>query len=399
MNFVKTVRQSFSKHGAQIVLVLSAALLLFSFVLGFFGPELFFRAYLVSFVFWVGMGLGSLAILMLHHLSGGAWGAALLRILEADARTLPWLTIIGLPLYLSIPTLFVWARPEAAANPLLQQKAAYLNQPFFIARTIAYFVIWNGLVWLMARLGRERDADPTPRNQNRLRRAGAIGLVVFGVTVTFAAIDWIMSLEPEWYSTIFAAMVAIGGILASFAFVILLFVILARRAPLNAVSSPQLLNDLGNLLLSFVMMWAYLAFSQYLLIWSGNLTEEIPWYIKRLNGGWEWYAVFIGLMYFVLPFVLLIIRQVKRHGRLLGVVALLLVLTRWLEVNWLIVPVFEPSPVFTLPDLLVTLGMSGVYLVLLKRELGKRPLLDPADSNLETAQEWAHKAETATRGV
>lgn len=399
MNSIKTVGQALSKNAAQIVLVVSVVLLLLAFLFGFSEPSLFFRAYLVAFVFWVGMGLGSLAILMLHHLSGGAWGAVLRRILEAGARTLPWLTIIGLPLYFSIPTLFVWARPEAAANPLLQHKAPFLNIPFFIARTVAYFVIWNLLVWLMVRLGRVHDADPTPRNLNRLRRAGAIGLVIFGVTVTFAVIDWVMSLEPEWYSTIFGAMVATGGVLAGFAFVILVFVILARHAPLNTVSSPQVLNDLGNLLLSFLMLWAYLAFSQYLLIWSGNLTEEIPWYIKRLNGGWEWYALLIVVMDFVMPFVLLILRPVKRHGWLLGIVALLLVLTRWLEVTWLIVPAFEPSPVLTWQDLLVTLGMSGAYLALFKFELGRRPLVDPSDSNLKTAEEWARKAQAAARGA
>ncbi len=199
MKRIKYLVQTVIDHAEQIALFGGGALLGLALALAFFFPALFFRAYLVAFVFWLGIGLGCLAMLMLHHLSGGVWGAVLLRILEAGTRTLPWLTLIGLPLYLSIPTLFVWARPEAQADPLLQHKALYLNLPFFIARTILYFIIWNGMALWFDRRSRERDANPTPRNQDRLRRAGALGLVIFGLTVTFAAIDWIMSLEPDWY--------------------------------------------------------------------------------------------------------------------------------------------------------------------------------------------------------
>ncbi len=399
MKRIKYLVQTVIDHAEQIALFGGGALLGLALALAFFFPALFFRAYLVAFVFWLGIGLGCLAMLMLHHLSGGVWGAVLLRILEAGTRTLPWLTLIGLPLYLSIPTLFVWARPEAQADPLLQHKALYLNLPFFIARTILYFIIWNGMALWFDRRSRERDANPTPRNQDRLRRAGALGLVIFGLTVTFAAIDWIMSLEPDWYSTIFAAMVAVGGVLESFAFAIFVFVWLARRAPLASVSSPQLSNDLGNLLLAFVMLWAYLAFSQYLLIWMGNLSEEIPWYIKRLNGGWEFLALIVGMFYFALPFALLLLRAVKRHAWLLGLVALTLVITRWVEVVWLIIPAFEPTLVITWLDVIATFGIGGVYLAVFERELRKRPLVDPADAQLKQAEKWARDARAAPRGI
>ncbi|HZQ07003.1 MAG TPA: hypothetical protein VFD70_10520 [Anaerolineae bacterium] len=399
MNTIKNLFQANGRNAERVTLFGGAVLLLISFALAFFFPALFFRAYLVAFVFWLGMALGCLAILMLHHLSGGAWGAVLLRILEAGARTLPWLTIIGLPLYLGIPTLFVWARPEGQADPLIQAKAAYLNVPFFVARTIAYFVIWNALVYVMNRWSRARDETGDVRYNDRLRRGGAIGLVIFGFTVTFAAIDWMMSLEPEWYSTIFGAMVAIGGVLACFAFVILTFTRLARKPPLSSVWSPQLLNDLGNLLLAFVMMWAYLAFSQYLLIWAGNLRQEVTWYVLRLNNGWQVLAVLIGVLYFALPFALLIIREVKRHAWLLGLVTLILVITRWVEVYWLIEPAFEPTLTLNVIAVVATMGMGGVWLALFARELGKRSLLAPSDKNLSAAEEWAQEGRAAPRRI
>ncbi len=397
MQHIRNFIQFVSRHAARIALFGGGALLLLSFVVAFIFPALFFRAYLVAFVFWLGIGLGCLVILMLYHLASGAWGAVLVRILEAGARTLPWLTLLGLPLYLSIPTLFVWAQPEMQSDPLTQHQAPYLNIPFFIARTILYFAIWNGMAFLFNRWSRELEENPTPLKRDRLRRAGALGLVIFGITVTFAAIDWIMSLEPAWYSTIFAAIVAMGGVLSSFAFVILVFVILARRPPLSSVSSPQLLNDLGNVLLAFVMTWAYLAFSQYLLIWMGNLAAEIPYYLKRMNGGWQIIMLVVGLLYFVLPFGLLIFRSVKRHTWLLGLVALMLVLTRWLEVVWLIVPVFEPTLVITWLDVITTLGMGGVYLALFARELHKRPLLIEANKHIQEAEEWTRETRAAPR--
>lgn len=378
------------RNARRIALWGGIALLVLSYALAFFYPAQFFRAYLVGFVFWLSLALGCLTLLMLHHLAKGAWGASILRILEAGARTIPWLTLIGLPLYFSIPTLFVWARPEAvSANPLLQHKAIYLNVPFFVGRTIFYFAVWNGLVFLFDRWSRERDATDNPRYTDKMRRVGAVGLVVLGLTTTFAAIDWFMSLEPEWYSTIFAATVVAGGVLAALAFAILVMALLSRRPPISEIASPQLFNDLGNFLITFVMLWAYLAFSQYLLIWIGNLRPEIPWYLHRINGGWEFVALAIGLLYFALPFTFLIFRDVKRSTWLLAIVAAVLVATRWLDGLWLIAPTFEATFTITLLDVSVTFGMGGVWLALFARELSKRPLLAPTEPKLEEAREWA----------
>lgn len=388
--------QRLTDNAGRIALLGGGALLIVSYVLAFFFPALFFRAYLVAYIFWLGIALGCLAILMLHHMSGGMWGAALLRILEAGARTLPALTVIGMPLYLSIPWLFSWAHPQVVqSDPSVAQKVLYLNIPFFVARTVLYFVIWNALSYFLNRWSAERDRTGDPRHSDKLRRWGAFGEVIFGLTVTFAAIDWIMSLEPDWYSTIFPAMVALGGVLSGFAFAVLVFALLTRRATNSGVAYSQLLNDLGSLLLAFVMLWAYLSFSQYLLIWIANLTEEIPWYLLRTRGGWDTMALVVGLGYFVLPFALLIIRSVKRHAGWLAIIAALLVAARWIEVMWLVVPVFEPSFSLNLLDVITELGMGGVWIAVFAHELAKRPLLAPTERKLVEAQQWSSKAHAA----
>ncbi len=368
---------------ARVGLFGGAVLLFVSYVLGFLNPTDFFRAYLVAFVFWFGLGLGCLAILMLHHMSGGRWGAVMLPILEAGSRTMPVLTLVGLPLYLSVPYLYAWAHPAAIPGELtLSDKAIYLNVPFFIARTIFYFVVWNALAYLMNRWSREREATRDTRYNDKLRRAGAVGIVIFGLTVTFATIDWLMSLEPDWYSTIYPAIVAIGGILSAFAFAVLMTALNARKPPMSEIVTPRLWNDLGSLLLAFVMLWAYLAYSQYLLIWMGNLVEEVPWYLLRLNGCWQFLALIVGVLYFVLPFCLLIIRAVKRNPVLLAAVAALLVAVRYVEVYWLITPVFYDTLTITVLDLLTVLGLGGVWLAAFRFELGKAPLVSQTDPAL-----------------
>lgn len=377
--------------GAFAVFGGGVALLLAVFALAFLFPAAFFRAYLVAFVFWLGLALGCLAILMLHHMSGGRWGAVMLRILEAGSRTMAALTVLGLPLYLGIPTLFAWANPAERAL-LAPSKDVYLNLPFFIARTILYFVIWNGLVYVMNRWSAARDAAGDPRYNERLRRGGAVGIVIFGLTVTFAAIDWLMSLEPDWYSTIYAAMVAIGGVLSGFALAVLVTALQSRKEPLSQVVTPALLNDLGSLLLAFVMLWGYLTFSQLLLIWMGNLVEEIPWYLKRLNGGWDLLAILVGVFYFVLPFALLIVARIKRNAWTLAAIAGMLVVTRYLEVYWLIMPVFSPVLTVNVIDVLAVVGMGAVWLTLFAYELRKAPLVSTADPALTTARRGAPEA-------
>ncbi|TMA82880.1 MAG: hypothetical protein E6J77_15170, partial [Deltaproteobacteria bacterium] len=250
-------------------------------------PAAFFRAYLVAYLFWLGIALGCMAIVLIHYLTGGAWGLVIRRVLESGTRTLPLLALAFLPLAFGLRELYEWARPEVvAADALLRHKSAYLNAPFFLVRAAIYLAAWIAVAAVLRRWSPEDAAPP-----RRLRVLAGPGLAVYGLTMTFAAIDWVMSLEPHWFSTVYGMMFATGQVLAGFAFVIAVTTLLARRAPLAGLVAPNHFTDLGNLLLAFVMLWAYLAFAQYLLIWAGNLPEEIPWYLRRQQGGWAAVAV------------------------------------------------------------------------------------------------------------
>lgn len=341
-----------------------------------FAPGVFFRAYLVGYVFCLGLGLGSLAIVMLHHLTGGAWGVLLRTTLDAGARTLPWMPLAFVPLVFGLTTLYVWADPAAVAHdPALAEKRAYLNVPFFLARAAAYLLIWAVLAWLIT-----RAVPPVSATEaRRLRRVSAGGLVVVVLTVTFALIDWVMSLEPHWYSTIYGGMVGTGLVLAAFAFAVAVAMALVPRSRLREVAAPATLNDVGSLLFAFVMLWMYLTFSQFLLIWSANLREEVPWYVRRLEGGWQWVALLVVVGSFVLPFGALLSRAAKRRVRVLGTIAAAIVVVRLIDLFWLVVPGLVGAR-FTIHwlDVLTLLGLGGLWLALFLAYLRARPLLDPA---------------------
>lgn len=345
-------------------------------------PARFFRAYLMAYAFWVGIPLGCLALALLQFLSGGVWGLVLRRVAESGASTLPLMLVLFVPLLFGLPALYPWARPEVvAADATLQQKALYLNAPFFVLRATFYFVSWLALAFLLARWSAEQDRTGDPRLLRKLQNLAAGGLILLGLTVSFAAIDWLMSLEPSWYSTAYPPMVATGALLSALAFTTAVAILLARRAPLAAVVSPQVLNDLGSLLLAFLMLWTYIAYFQYLLVWAGNLSEEIPWYLRRLDGAWQAVAFAVALGGFALPFVLLVFRGLKRSaGPLLAIAACLLV-TRLLDTFWLVEPAF-PGATLDWIDLAAVLGLGGVWLALFARRLAALPLLPPHDSRL-----------------
>jgi hypothetical protein len=350
-----------------------------------------FRAWLVAFNFCLGLALGSLVVLMLQYLTGGVWGYIIRRPLEAATRTLPLLTVLFLPLLLGLGTLYVWADPEkVAADEDLQHKMPYLNVPWFIVRAACCFAIWNGLQVLLNRWSKQYDETRDPRLNELRQGVSAAGMLLYVITITVASIDWVMSLEPHWYSTIYGAMFGMGQVLSGFAFSIVVFLLLADRPPLDAVAAPANLRDLGSLLLAFVMVWAYLSFDQFLLIWSGNLPEEVPWYIARLEHGWVYVALALVLFHFALPFVLLLSTNVKRHRRRLATVALLVVVMHVVDLSWLIVPAFshghgqgsEEHGSLVIAVLLYTAalaGIGGVWLGEYLRQIQRLPLLAVAE--------------------
>ncbi len=371
-------------RGQWVSFVIGAVALVATAAGAITAPGQFFPAYLFAYFFWLGLALGSFFLTMLHELSGGMWGAVMLRFAEAGMSTLPLMLILFVPNVLGLLYLYPWARPDVVArDALLQHQSVYLNIPFFVARAVLYFVIWISISHLLRRWSLERDRAPSPQLDSRFRLFSALSLVIFAVTTTFATIDWVMSLEPQWYSTVYAAMVVMGAVLSAFAFIVLVIAWFDTAAPLAQVMAPSLFNDLGSLLLAFVMIWAYLAFSQFLLIYSGNLTREVPWYVNRTQGGWEWLALASAFFEFVVPFSLLLFRELKRNALALAGVAAVLVAARVVDVYWLIVPAFSPG-VLAVHWLSLTalIGIGGLWLALFAWHLRRHPILPVHDRHL-----------------
>jgi hypothetical protein len=346
----------------------------------------FLRSYLFAYLYWTGMALGCLAILLMHHVVGGKWGMLIRRLCEAGARTLPFMALLLIPILLGMTTLYVWARPEASHDANIQSKAAYLNVPLFIARTVFYFAIWFLYSNLLSKWSAAQDRTGDERLIGKMRAVSAPGLVVFTLTTTFAFIDWIMSLEPHWFSTIYGAMFMIGEMLESFAFVIALMIILSKASPLKDYVTPQHIHDLGNMMFAFMVLWAYLSFSQFLIIWAGNLPEEIPWYLRRLHGGWGWVALTIVMLHFFVPFALLLFRRVKRREDRLFRVCLLMIVIRLVDVYWITEPAFYGQHLQVhWMDFITPFAIGGLWLAVFFWQLKSRPLVPVGDPRLQGA--------------
>ena len=352
---------------------------------GFANPIQFFHSYLLAFMFWAGIALGCAAIVMLHHLTGGAWGFGIRRMLEAGTRTFLLLAVLFLPLLFGLTRLYLWAQPElVAADPILQYKHLYLNVPFFLVRAAVYFAAWNLLGFFLSKWSAEQDATGDPRVASRLEALSGPGLIIYGLTVSFASIDWVMSLEPHWFSTIYGMMFMVSQALAAMSFVIVVAMLLADSPPLSAAISPAQFHDLGNLLFTFTMLWAYLSFSQFLLVWSGNLQSEIPWYASRASGGWAGVALFLIIFHFAVPFLLLLSRTVKRRMRVLAAVAAGLLFMGLVDLFWLITPAFHrqgPRPHWM--DLAAPIGVGGIWMAGFLSQLKGRPLVPLHDTGNE----------------
>ncbi len=364
----------------------AGALALVASVAGaFFTPDAFFRAWLWSYTFFVGITVGSLALLMLQFLTGGAWGVVIRRICEAAARTLPLLVLFFLPIALGIPRIYKWADPELVrADHILEHKHIYLNVPFFLARAAVYFAGWGFCAWFIDRWSRRQDETATPLAQRKMERISGPGLVFYGFSVTFMAIDWVLSINPHWFSTMFGLLFIAGQGLSALAFVIALLILLSGRPPLSQIVTPRHLHDLGKLLLTFVMLWAYMAFSQFLIIWAGNLPHEITFYLARLRGGWQYVALALVLLHFALPFALLLSRDLKRDFRLLRRVALLILAVRIVDLYWLVVPDYHPGRFFlSWLDVAVPVAIGGLWLAWFVWQLPRRGLLPVHDPQLE----------------
>jgi hypothetical protein len=316
-----------------------------------------------------------LAFLMLHFLVGGKWGVMIRRLLESATRTLPLIALLFVPLLFGLQAVYPWAAPgHIAEDEILRQKSAYLNVPFFIARTILYLALWGALGHFFNRWSRQQDASAELPAGKHMRRLSGPGLLIYLFTMSFASVDWIMSIEPHWYSTGYGIIWIINQGVTALAFAIVGLAWLGSREPLATRLRASHFHDLGNLLLAFIMLWAYMMFSQYLIIWSGNLAEEIPWYIARTEGLWRWLPPLLVIFHFFVPLFLLLMRDVKRNPSLLVWVAAGVLVMRLLDTFWMIVPGFEHSALHWL-DATLMIGMGGLWLGVFLWQLQKMPLL------------------------
>ncbi len=361
-------------------------------------PAAFFPAYLVGYVFWVGIALGCLGLTMLHHLVGGGWGLPIRRPMESAGVTLLPLAMLFIPIALNLPVLYEWARPEEVAHDtLLQAKSSYLNAGFFLGRTAAYFAVWFVLALVTGGLSAAQDRRDDYGPSRTLGALAGPGLILLFLTGSFAAIDWMMTLEPHWVSSIYGAMVVVGEGLATLAMLVLIIVAMSDRRPMSEAVKPGRLHDLGNLMLAFTMLWAYMSFSQYLIIWSGNLPEEIPWYLRRARGAWQWVALALIVFHFFLPFFVLLFRENKRQGRVLAMAAAWVLAMHWLDLVWLIIPasidvkVKSSQPQVPWGTVLLSLaalaGIGGIWVAAFLWRLKSWPLVPVNDPNINAVLE------------
>ena len=367
--------------GVGVVALLGAV------VLGFATDSGFFQSYLISFLFWLGLSLGAMVMLIVQHLAGGPWGPIIARPLEAAVAVIPIMGLLFIPLAFAVPQLFVWtSEAYLAEHATVAAKTAYLNLPFFIVRAVLYFVIWSAFALLYRRLSARQDAanEAAGRLGYRMRSMSGLWLVVYVMTMTFAGIDWAMSLTPVWFSGIYPVILMASQAITAIAFIILVIVMLAERnASIDILLTPRRLQDLGNFLMAVTMFWAYVQISQLIIQWSNNVVETASWYVVRLGPAWVGVSAFLLFFGFFAPFMILFSRWVKRKRRALTLVAIWSIFTQLLNYFWFIAPTFERQGfALTLSDVLLFVGLGGVWLAAFARFLSTRNILPHNDPRL-----------------
>ena len=358
----------------------------------------FFRAWLIGFLLWLGVSLGSLALMMIQHLSGGAWGV-FRRIFEASSRTLPFMGVLFLPVILGMGTLYPWTHADLVqADEIMRHKEPYLNTGFFVVRAVFYFVGWSVIALTLTKWSRRQDEGEMAVNL-RIQRLSGFGLVFYALTMTFAGIDWIMSINPHWYSTLFGFLMLGGQGLSALAFTIICSRYLSQRAPMADLIKPHHFHDLGKLSLAFVMLWAYFNVSQFLLTYAANLIEELPYFLARTDHGWQYLAIFLVAFHFAVPFFMLLSRDNKRASSRLVVIACWLLFVRFVDIFMLVSPEFsttganlhvvegEHASRFFVHwlDVAAPVAIGGLWVWMFTTQLMQRPMLAFRDPYLQEA--------------
>jgi hypothetical protein len=373
---------------AQIVGIVGIIL---SLVGWFRSPSQFFQSYLIAFLFILGLSLGSMGLLMLQHLTSGHWGIIIRRPLEAATRTLWLVALLFVPIILGMKYLYgAWLNAPASGEGALSHfQKSYLTTQNFILRAIVYFVIWLLIAAMLNRWSRQQDVDTGNRALRRkFKLLSGPGIILYVFGIGFASIDWAMSISPHWFSTIYGFIFVAGEVISSLSLVIAIVVLLAKTPPMAGLIQRRHLHDLGKLLLTFIMLWAYFSFSQLLIIWSGNLPDEISFYRSRLYGSWGVIAVIVLIFHFFAPFFLLLSSDLKRSPNLLPKVAFLLIFMRFVDLFWMTRPDFSPTNAIpSWVDVVVPITLIGLWLAYFARNLKGLPLLPLGDPKLEEAIE------------
>lgn len=349
------------------------------------GATRFMHAYLVAFTYFLTLSLGGLFFVMVHHLTGARWSIVLRRLAESLAVLFPLLFVLFLPILGWLSSLYPWADPHAVlADQVLQKKTIWLNPPFFILRAFIYFSVWTALALRLYHLSLRLDETGDPELLLSLRRLSAPGMLIFAVTITFAAFDWLMSLDAHWYSTIYGVYLFAGAAIAIYAVLILVALALDAAGQLGDSVTVEHFHDLGKLLFAFVIFWAYIAFSQMMLIWMGNIPEETAWYARRWHPfAWKAVCLFLIVCHFLLPFLGLLPRTVKRFTPLLGLIAGWMLVAHAVDLAWLILPAQAPgADLPRVSDVALFLGMGCLYFTVYISVLQRRPLIPLGDPRL-----------------
>ena len=332
---------------------------------GFFiNQQQFYYSYLTAFVFWTTITLGGLFFTLVHNVTNAAWSTVLRRIMETIMMTVPLMAALAVPVLLGLHDLYHWSHAdEVAGDVLLQKKAPYLNIPFFTIRTIFYFAVWFLLARYLYKLSLQQDRNFDPGQTEKLRKASAPGIVLFAFTITFAAFDWLMSLDPHWYSTIFGVYIFAGSYLSAIAMIVLIALALRKQGILADKITVEHYHDLGKFLFSFTVFWGYMAFSQYFLIWYANIPEETIWYFHRWEGNWKIITLLLVFGHFLIPFLALLPRAAKRNLTFMKLISIWILIMHFCDLYWIIMPTLHAHG-FHLSwiDLATFAGIGGIFI-------------------------------------
>lgn len=381
----QTYRLTDKGNFGNITLIIGIIGLVLSFIGWFTDSRQFYFSYLTAFVFWTTIALGGLFFVMLHHLVSAQWSVVIRRFGESMSMVIPYMAILFIPILFGLKELYLWMNPETVATDhLLHGKSGYLNLNFFVIRLIVYFTIWTVLAYLLNKLSLKQNRSSSPEQIKKMRIISAPGMILFAITLTFASFDWLMSLDAHWYSTIFGVYIFSGSFLALVSIVTLIIIRLQSNGVLTEAITKEHYHDLGKWMFAFTIFWGYMAFSQYFLIWYGNIPEETIWFLHRWESSWKTISLLIVFGHFGIPFFVLFPQAAKKNKIVMTIMSVWILLMHWVDIYWIVMPTLHPHTVhFSWIDLTTLIGIGGLFLYIFWRKFTAHPLVPVGDPDLE----------------